>query len=77
MVQKVTLLALVLLAYLVAAAVDYLSTYLRQAKLPPTAHSSAELSEPMRQLVHQHRLSGADLSQLITDMEQQKKRYLE
>lgn len=77
MVQKIKYPAVFLLMYLLTALVDFGTTYYRQAKLPVTEHSSAELSEPMQQLMRQHRLTGADLSQAISDVQQQKKRYLD
>ncbi|WP_337840448.1 hypothetical protein [Rheinheimera sp.] len=75
MVQKMKYPALILAAYLLAALADYAVTFSRQLKLPQAAHSSAELSDELRQLMHQHQLSGAALSQLITDAEQQKQQY--
>lgn len=77
MVHKIKYPAVFLLVYLLCALIDFGSTYYRQAKIPATEHSSAELSEPMQQLMQQHRLTGAELSQAISDVKQQKKRYLE
>ena len=76
MVQKIKYPAVFLLVYLLCALVDFGTTYYRQAKIPATQHSSAELSEAMQQLMQQHHLTGADLSQAISDVKQQKKRYL-
>jgi hypothetical protein len=77
MVHKIKYPAVFLLVYLLCALVDFGTTYYRQAKIPATQHSSAELSEPMQQLMQQHHLTGADLSQAISDVQQQKKRYLD
>ena len=77
MVQKIKYLAVFLCVYLMTAAVDFAQTYYRHAKLPAAEHNSAELSEAMQQLMQHHRLTGAELSQAISDIEQQKKRYLE
>lgn len=63
--------------YLLCALIDFGTTYYRQAKIPATEYSSAELSEAMQKLMQQHHLTGADLSQAISDLQQQKKRYLE
>ncbi|MFC4654693.1 MULTISPECIES: hypothetical protein [Rheinheimera] len=75
MVQKLKYPALIIAAYLIAAVADYALTFSRQLKLPSASHSSAELSPEMRQLMHQHQLTGAALAQLITDAEQQKQQY--
>lgn len=77
MVHKIKYPAVFLLVYLCCALVDVAVTYYRQAKIPATPHSSAELSPAMQQLMQQHRLNGAELSQAISDVQQQKKRYLE
>lgn len=76
MVQKIKYPAVFLLVYLLCALIDFGTTYYRQAKIPATEHSSAELSEAMQLLMRQHHLTGADLSQAISDLQQQKKRYL-
>jgi hypothetical protein len=77
MVHKIKYPAVFLGVYLLCALVDFGTTYYRQAKIPATQHSSAELSEPMQQLMQQHHLTGAELSQAISDVKQQKKRYLD
>lgn len=77
MVQKIKFPAIFLLIYLGCALVDFATTYYRQAKIPATEHSSAQLSEAMQQLMQQHRLTGTELSKAISDVQQQKKRYLE
>lgn len=77
MVHKIKYPAVFLIVYLLCALVDFGTTYYRQAKIPATEHSSAELSEAMQKVMHQHHLSGADLSQAISDVKQQKKRYLD
>ncbi|RVT45804.1 hypothetical protein EMM73_11340 [Rheinheimera sediminis] len=77
MVHKIKYPAVFLLIYLICALIDLGTTYYRQAKIPATTGSSAELSVAMQQLMQQHRLTGTDLSQAISDLQQQKKRYLE
>lgn len=77
MVHKIKYPAVFILVYLLCALIDFGTTYYRQAKIPATEHSSSELSEPMQQLMQQHHLTGTDLSQAISDVQQQKKRYLE
>lgn len=77
MVHKIKYPAVFLLVYLLCALIDFGTTYYRQAKVPVTEYSSAELSEPMQKLMQQHHLTGTDLSQAISDVQQQKKRYLE
>lgn len=77
MVHKIKYPAVFVLVYCFCALIDFGATYYRQAKIPVTTHSSAELSEAMQQVMQQHRLTGTDLSQAISDVQQQKKRYLE
>ena len=77
MVHKIKYPAVFILVYLLSALIDFGTTYYRQAKIPVTEHSSAELSKPMQKLMQQHHLTGTDLSQAISDVQQQKKRYLE
>ncbi|MCA1928570.1 hypothetical protein [Rheinheimera sp.] len=77
MVHKIKYPAVFLLVYLICALVDFGTTYYRQAKIPATEHSSDELSESMQLLMQHHRLTGAELSQAISDVQQQKKRYLD
>lgn len=75
MVQKLKYVLIALAAYSLAAAYDYTKVYARQSKLPQKPHSSADLPLPMRELMHQHQLSGVELTKLIAETEQQKRRY--
>lgn len=77
MVHKIKYPAVFLGVYLLCALVDFGTTYYRQAKIPATQHNNAELSAAMQDLMRQHRLTGAELSQAISDVKQQKKRYLD